>query len=111
MGLSTKENDKMVKNKDTVFNSGPMAQDMKVTGRMTKQMVMGGFCMQMEMSMKEIGVTTRHMGKERISIQMEHNTQEIGLRISSMDKVLRHGLMVHAMKATTKMVKKMAMAL
>jgi hypothetical protein len=48
--------------------------------------------------MKENGKMIKLMDLENIYTQMAHNMKVIGKKINSMEKVGRHGQMVHAMR-------------
>ena len=76
-------------------------------GKMIRKMVLVSWCTQMEMSMKVTGSMIKLMEKEPTSMQMEPLMRVTGTRINSMAGVLRPGLMVLAMKAATKMERKM----
>lgn len=65
--------------------------------------------MLMETFMMGIGRTTRPMAMDNILILMELNMKVTGLMISSMDKEKSTGQMVHNMKATTNLEKRMGL--
>lgn len=54
--------------------------------------------MRMEMFMRVIGLMTKLMAMECIRTWMEQNTKGTGKKISNMEKVKKHGLMVLFMK-------------
>jgi len=60
--------------------------------------------------MMVFGLMTKLMEKELTSTLMVRRILETGSRISSMEKVLRHGLMEQSMRVVTKTVKKMVKA-
>ena len=90
----------------TASRSGRTPPDTRASGRTTKPTDLEPWCMLMAIFMKECGSTTKRMDKEHISTPTAQLTLEIGSRTSSMESVLRHGLMEPATTVTTKMAKK-----
>ena len=90
---------------------GWMVQDMKVTGRITRQMAEEDLFTQMAMFMKENGRMIKLMGKECTPMLMDQDTRVTGVRTSNTDKELRNGQMVLLTKVNTTRVKSMEEAL
>jgi hypothetical protein len=84
-----------------VTKSGLMGHSMRDTGRMTKPMAEEDLSMLMETCMKVSGKMIKLMDTESTCTQMVLNMRDIGGKISSTEKVRKHGLMVHATKETT----------
>ena len=90
-----------------VTKFGPIAQNMKVIGEMTRPMVMENWCMRMEMSMKVSGIMIKLTGKAHTLMLMELTTMETGLMTSSTDGEWSRGPMAPNTKVSIKMAKKM----
>ncbi len=69
------------------YKSGQMAQNTRVNGAITKQMVKESFGMQRVMSMKVGGKMTELMVTEYIRMLTELSMKDSGLTICSMEKV------------------------
>jgi hypothetical protein len=105
-----KENGETNSERVSADKNGPMAVDTRVTGLTIKPMVSENCFMLTAMYTKASGKTTKRMGKELILMLMELAIREIGEMISSMDSVLRHGLMEQFTKVNTLRAKRMARA-
>ena len=92
----------MEKSMAVVSRSGQTLRGMRACGRTIRPMESVHWCMPMVTYMKACGLTTRHMDMVRTGMQMEQPMSEIGSRISSMDRVWRHGPMAHGTTAATR---------
>lgn len=90
-----------------VSRSGRTAASMRATGRMTWPTAEAVLSIPMEMSTKENGLMIRLMDAVPMFTWTELNILASGEKTSSTVSVLRHGLTVPSMKATTSMVKSM----
>ena len=90
-----------------VSRSGRTAASMRATGRMTWPTAEAVLFIPMEMSTKENGLMIRLMDAVPMFTWTVLNILASGEKTSSMGSVLRHGLTVPSMRATTSMVKSM----
>jgi len=74
------------------YNAGLMVVDMKVIGKMIKQILKEFFFMLMEIYTKENGLTIKHMELEYTLIQMELNMKVHGKKINKMEKVIYNSI-------------------
>ena len=88
---------------EQVHKNGPMAQNMKDTGRKTKQTDKVNLFMRTVMFMKANGSMIKLMEKVLTPMLMVHTTMATGSMISSTATVWRAGPMVPNMKETTSM--------
>ena len=95
----------MIREMVMVNRRGLMALFMKDNGRMVKQMVMASSCTQTVISTKASGLMTKPKDMAHTTMQMEQCTEVIGCKISSMARVLKRGLMEHAMREAIHMVR------
>ena len=96
-----KENGEEVFEMALEFKSGPMGLDMKVNGKIIELMGKASLYMLTKMNMKVNGLMIKRMVEEFTDIRMEQPMMVIGRTISSMEKVLRNGLMEVFIKANT----------
>ncbi len=91
------------KDKVMVYKYGLMVQNMLVSGKIIKRMVMAPSIMLMAMFMRENGSMTKHVDKEPTHIKMGPSMWASGGRINKMVLVFNNGQMDKFMKANTKM--------
>jgi hypothetical protein len=87
---------------------GLMDLSTKAIGKEIWPMVEEDLFMLMAMYTTVIGKTIRLMALVNTPIQMGLNTKDNGLMINSMEKVKKPGQMVHIIRVSTSLVKKMA---
>jgi len=100
----------MAAKKGVVSRFGQMAHAMKVTGKTIKRTEKVLSSMLMETSTVVSGSTTKLMAMASTSTPTEQCTWESGSKINNTDRVLRHGPMAHATKASTWMERRMGKA-
>ncbi len=84
-----------------------MAHYTKANGRTVKLTVTASCTMLMVMCIKAIGSKIKQMDRAPTLMQTELSMSEAGRTTSSMDRVLRHGLMAQFMKVCIQKVKSM----
>lgn len=102
-----KVNGLMEKEKDSVFRSGLMDQDMSANGKTIKPMAKELSIMLMGMFIKENGLMTKPVVKEPILMKMVQNMLVNGRMTSKMVMVLSNGLMDKFTKVNIKMEQKL----
>ena len=83
---------------DAELKFGMMALFIRANGKTTRRTEKVDSFMPTEMFMKENGLMIRLMGREFTLTLMELNTLATGRKISKMERVLNHGLIMLAMK-------------
>ena len=87
---------------------GQTVRNMKVSGNKTRLMATVNLFMLMVMFTRASGRMTKHTAMEDTSMLMEQLMLEIGKTISSMERVLKHGLTGPNMKDNTSKERSMA---
>ena len=88
--------------KEKVHKYGKMVVNIKVTGKMIKQMEKEDLYMQMVMYMKVNGSMIKHKDEEHTSTWMGQSMLETGKKIDKMDMVLKPGRITLNMKEIMK---------
>ena len=93
--------------KVVVSRSGRMVLVMRVTGVLTRPMVVVVLSTLMGTCTRVSGSMIKHMERVLIHMLMEVDMKVIGMKISNMDMELKDGLMVHLMKASINQARSM----
>jgi len=107
----TRDSGEELSDMDAVSRCGPMALDMKASGKITRRMEKESSGMLTETYSMASGRMIRQMDTAYTHMLTELSTKATGKMIFSMDMALRLGPTVHAMKDTIKKEKSMEEAL